>query len=450
MFPRLIRGAAPFLLFVASGAVAQTDPPVTPDDLRRHIEVLASDAFEGRAPGTEGETRTINYIAEQFRVRGLEPAGEGGSWFQPVGMAERTAQSHNVAWSAGGRALPFEQDQIILQGREPQIRLADAPVVFVGHGVRLPERGIDQLAGAELQGAVAVMLFEGPDVPGFPSFTQRARTVTEAGAAAIVALIDPDLQWSYVVRTYRQPTTRLASQTIAPVVGAMPMAAAQRLIAAAGGDLGRLLDDQPGSSFRAVTLPIRATIDVTTSVRPFTTHNVAGRIRGSGNSGQTLLYLGHWDHFGICRAEGEPDRICNGAVDNASGIATLIEIAGRLARPPHPPRDILFLATTAEETGLLGAEQFVRTPLVPLPSIVAALNLDMVADPSRRRGGVRARPRPCRRSTRRSMRPLQRWDGASTRTSTRRPTARGRTAGRWPAPESRRSCSAAPFPTWRC
>lgn len=383
MFLRLIRGAAPFLLILASAAAAQTDPPVSPADLRRHIEVLASDAFEGRSPATEGETKTINYVAEQLRARGVEPAVEGGSWFQPVGIVVRMARSHDVRWTANGRALPFDQGQIVLQGRDAQTRLADAPVVFVGHGVRMPERGVDQLAGVDLHGAVAVMLFDGPDVPGFPSFTQRVRMVTEAGAGAVIALTGADLNWDLVTRNYRQPTTRLASQAIAPLVGAMPLAAAQRLIGAAGGNLERLLNDQPGSSFRAVTLPIRATIDVATDVRPYKTHNVVGRIRGSragaGNGNESVLFLGHWDHLGLCRAEGEPDRICNGAVDNASGVAMLIEIAGRLVRQPRPARDVLILATTSEEIGLFGAEQFARTPVVPLSSIVAAINLDTVA-----------------------------------------------------------------------
>jgi hypothetical protein len=119
-------------------ALAQADAPVTPADMRRHIEILASDAFQGRAPATEGETRTINYIAEQFRARGLEPAGDNGTWFQPVGLVERTTRSHNVTWSANGRALTFDQSRIALQGREAEMRLDNAPMIFAGHGVALP------------------------------------------------------------------------------------------------------------------------------------------------------------------------------------------------------------------------------------------------------------------------------------------------------------------------
>ena len=379
MFCKLIRGAAPLLLLFATPASAQADAPVTTSDLRRHIEILASDAFQGRAPATEGETQSINYIAEQFRARGLEPAGVGGTWFQPVGLVERTTRSHQVRWSANGRDLPFDQADIALQGREAALRLTDVPVIFAGHGVRMPERGVDQLAGTDVRGAVVFVLFDAPDVPGFPPFSQRVRAVTDAGAAAVIAITGADLQWNFVTRNYHRATTKLASQVVSPVVGAMPQAAVQRLIAAAGGNFERLLNDQPGSSFRAVTLPMRATLEVNTDVRAYTSNNVIGRIRGTGNSGQSLLYLAHWDHFGICRPEGVADRICNGAVDNASGVATLIEVAGRLARQPHPPRDILFMATTAEELGLLGAEAFARNPTVPLASIVAAINLDTVA-----------------------------------------------------------------------
>ena len=164
-----------------------------------------------------------------------------------------------------------------------------------------------------------------------------------------------------------------------PVFGAMSWEGANALVQAAGMEIERLLNDQPGSSFRSVPLPLRADIHVTTEVRRFTSNNVVGRIRRSGGAGESIVLLGHWDHLGICRPEGEADRICNGAVDNASGIATLIEAAGRLAAGPRPERDILILATTAEEMGLLGAEAFGRDPPVTPGSIVAGLNVDTVA-----------------------------------------------------------------------
>jgi Zn-dependent M28 family amino/carboxypeptidase len=139
------------------------------------------------------------------------------------------------------------------------------------------------------------------------------------------------------------------------------------------------LNEQPGSSFRAATLPARVSIDATTNVTRTETSNVIGRLRGTGTTGENVMLLAHWDHLGLCRPEGAPDRICNGAVDNASGIAALIEIAGQLSRGDRPVRDVLFMATTAEEVGLVGAGWFADHPTVPLGSILAAINMDTIA-----------------------------------------------------------------------
>jgi hypothetical protein len=380
MFMRLARGLAPLALLLATSAAAQgSDPPVTTADLMRHIDRLASDAFQGRAPGTEGERLTTAYISEQLRARGVEPAGENGGWLQPVALVERGPQAATTQWSANGRPIAFEASDIVLIGREASARVENAPVVFAGHGARIPDRGVDQLAGADVRGAVVFILVQGPSVPGFPSLARRALDVSEAGAAAVIAVVGPDVPWEMARAASGRAVTRLDSVPVPGITGVMPMAAAQRLIEAAGGDFNRLLNEQPGSSFRAVTLPLRASLDVTSNVRRFASNNVVGRIRGSGQTNESLLLLAHWDHFGICRPEGAADRICNGAVDNASGVGMMIEIAGRLARQPRPQRDILVLATTAEESGLLGAEHFAHHPVVPVGSIVAAINMDTVA-----------------------------------------------------------------------
>ena len=201
MFLRLLGAAAPLLLLLAAPAAAQPDPPIAPADLRRHIEVLAADDFEGREPGTGGETRTVAYIAEQLGARGVEPAGTDG-WFQPLSLIERTARGYRAAWSAGGRELRFDPSEIALRGRDAEVRIDGAAVVFAGHGVRLPARGIDQLAGADVRGAVALILYEGPDVPGFPSYGERVRMVTEARACAVIGVVGPDLSWRSITRVY--------------------------------------------------------------------------------------------------------------------------------------------------------------------------------------------------------------------------------------------------------
>jgi Zn-dependent M28 family amino/carboxypeptidase len=379
MFSPLLRAAAPLFLLLSTPIAAQTSAPISTDDLMRHIRVLASDEFQGRKPGTEGETLTTRYIVEQFSSRGLEAAGVNGSWFQPVPLVERSAGSHQVNWTAGGRALQFNQDEILLLGKDENERIVDAPVVFAGHGARMPDRGIDQLAGTDLRGAVVLILLEGPQVEGFPPLGERRRAVTEAGAAAVIAIVG-SVPWERVRGAFSgQGTTQLQSAAVAELTGTMHMTTAQRLLAAGGGNFERLLNEQPGSSFRATRLPLQISLEVATNVNPYVTNNVVGRIRGSGNTGENVLFLSHWDHEGICRPEGIADRICNGAVDNASGIATMIELAGRLSQGPMPKRDILFLATTAEEMGLLGAEHFAAQPVVPANSIVAAINMDSVA-----------------------------------------------------------------------
>lgn len=382
MFWRLLRASLPLTIFCAAmPALAQSAAPVTPADLRPHIETLASDAYQGRAPGTEGEALTTRYIVDELARRGVEPAGDDGSWFQAVPLVERAAQGGEARWTSNGRALDFDQSNIALQGRDAEENVADAPVVFAGHGARMPERGIDQIAGTDVHGAVVIILLDPPPVAGFPSLSERMKAMADAGAAAVIALTGAELPWDEVRNYYHLAATKLATQTVPPIIGAMPVVAAQPLIAAAGGDLERLLNDQPGSSFRAVTLPMHATLHVTTSVRRYTTNNVVGRIRGSGSgaNGQSVLLLAHWDGLGTCRPEGAADRICNGAVDNASGVAALIEAAGRLAADPRPARDILLLATTSEEKGLIGAAWFAAHPVVPLSSIAAAINMDTIA-----------------------------------------------------------------------
>lgn len=331
----------------------------------RHIEVLASDAFEGRAPATEGERRTIAYISDQLRRRGVEPAGESGGWYQPVTLIERRARSHQARWSSGDRALSFDGGRMFLVGTEAAHQVRSASAVFAGHGLA------GQLAGADLRGAVAFVLVEGPDSPGFPSYAERERAVAQAGAAAVVGIVSDDMSWAMLA------AAAFAGETVidagAPVTGAIMAAEFDRLVAQAGGE-----PDVLRRASRVAALGFEATLDVVTDVRRYASNNVVGRIRGTGSGRESVLLLGHWDHLGRCRPEGAEDRICNGAVDNASGIALLIEVAGRLARR-RPERDVLILATTAEEVGLLGAQHFAVDPVVPLASIVAAINLDTIA-----------------------------------------------------------------------
>ncbi|HYW16474.1 MAG TPA: M20/M25/M40 family metallo-hydrolase [Allosphingosinicella sp.] len=369
--------AAVALLLFALPAAAE---PVSTQALRGHIDILASDAFEGREPGTEGENKSIAYIAAQMRSFGLEPGGPRNGWYQPLEVKGRKPGDQSSVWQArtGKRErIELGRDEIILLGRSARETLSEAPVVFAGHGAVIPEKGIDQLAGADLKGAVVLILYDTPEGAGLPGYPERAASVAAAGAAAVIGIMSRELPWPVVQRIYDSGQKRLAIHEPPPLAGAISQAAAETLVRAAGGELAALVATT-GPSFRPVPLKLRASFVVATSVEPIQTRNVLGRIRGSGGGGESLLFLSHWDHLGLCDKEG-PDRICNGAVDNASGIAALLEIARALGRGQRPKRDILFLATTAEEMGLLGAEYFASRPTVSLRSIVAAINMDTLA-----------------------------------------------------------------------
>jgi hypothetical protein len=386
--PRRFTPLLAALLVLAAGgqAAAQASGRIIEADLRRHVEVLASDRFEGREPGTGGERLTIDYIVRELTARGVQPGAGQGGWLQPVRLVRRGVARHRLRWTRAGRAVGVPDDAVVLTGRDASARIRDARVIFAGHGAVMPDRGIDQLAGADFRNAVALILYEGPQVEGFPSFTDRVKALAKAGAVAVIGIVGPELPWDQVRRAAAGGSVQLDEPGLPQAFGAMSWEGAAALVKGAGRDLEQLINDQPGSSFRSVPLSLRAGLEVDAQVRRFTSNNVVGRIPGSGGSGsggegegEAIVLLGHWDHLGICRPEGEADRICNGAVDNASGIAALIEAAGRLVAGERPKRDVLILATTAEEMGLLGAEAFARNPPVPRRSIVAGINVDTLA-----------------------------------------------------------------------
>jgi peptidase M28-like protein len=373
----VVRFLAALLVFAAFPVAAQS---VSPAALRVHIDTLAGDAFEGRAPGGEGERKTVVYIAGRMQAFGLEPAGPANSWYQPLEVIVRRPGEQTSLWRGKKKRerLELDRDAIILVGRGAHETLSDASVLFAGHGAVIPDQGIDQLAGADLEGAVVLILYDAPEGGGFPGYSERVKAIAARGAAAVIGIVGKDLPWPVVQRVYEAGQKRLAIDPPAPIQGAMSQAAAEALFLASASDPAALLD-APDPSFRAVPLKLRATLDVATAIESVATRNVLGRLRGSGAAGESLLYLAHWDHLGLCDPDAERDRICNGAVDNASGVAALLEIARALVRGPRPKRDILFLATTAEEMGLLGARYFAARPVVPLSSILAAINMDTVA-----------------------------------------------------------------------
>jgi len=225
------------------------------------------------------------------------------------------------------------------------------------------------------------MLFDNaPFGDKLPRYRERRQMLADAGAAGVLVIATDALPWAQLRDALAGKTTRAASAKAgAPISGFISLEATDALFRKAGEDGAALREAARSADYRGTALPVTADLAATTAVRAYDSHNVVAKLPGARPDGKAVLFLGHWDHLGICAPEGEADRICNGAVDNASGIAVLIEVAKRLGSGVRPDRDIYFLATTAEEMGLLGAHRFASDPSVPLKDITVALNIDTIA-----------------------------------------------------------------------
>ena len=366
-----------FAIPSAFAASAKSDEPVTEAELAESIKILSSDAFEGRGPGTEGEDRTIAYIVGEWAKFGLEPVpGSATPWLQGVPLIETQAVSGTATFKAKGRDLGIGADGVSLTGRDGTISLGNLPLVFVGYGLD----GAGKV-NADVNGKVAVMLYDNaPFGNNLPRYRERRQKLAEAGASAVLVVASDDALWDQLRNSVGSKATRLASAAQgAPVTGFLSPAAADALFQKAGQDGGKLRESAKAADYKGAALPVTVDLATTSTVRAYESNTIIAKLPGAKPDGRAVLFLGHWDHLGICAPEGAADRICNGAVDNASGIAVLTAVAKRLASGQRPDRDIYFMATTAEEKGLLGAHWFADHPVVPLADITVALNIDTIA-----------------------------------------------------------------------
>ena len=353
--------------------------PISESEVRAHIAVLASDEFEGRGPGSAGETKTLDYLAKTWASYGLVSGTNDAArpWFQPVPLVERKPYAQAVSASVRGKVLKLAEDGVALSGRNPTDRVTGEPL-FVGFGVNLQGE-----VYADVKGRIVLMLADEPVIEGgvkLPTARERQKLLAGAGAAAVLVVPPPGAPWGGMRSQIATGSMRLASDDIgAPIGGLVRGDVADTLLRTARLSM---LDAQLRAAnldFAPVTLPVTLDLATSTTVRAFDSHNVIGKIPGSKPGSGAVLLLGHWDHFGICRSEEAEDRICNGAVDNASGMAVLLTVAERLARGAPMERDVYVMGTTAEERGLLGAYYFADHPVVPLKDILVALNVDTVA-----------------------------------------------------------------------
>lgn len=361
-------------LIVSGAARAE---PIGEADLLRHIEILASDAFEGREPGTTGENKTVNYIATQWVRAGLRPAGDKGSWYASVPLVERTPETYRLSFTHKnwGNSVRVQQDEIILRSRDPAFRQSNISVIYAGYA----EQG---QGGRSVAGKLVLLSSKPPeDRDDMPDFRKRKLQLMEDGAVGVISVIDDQDRWARVLRIFQRGSTVLAGpENHAELEGLISFEQFRKLAGQSGLDAETLLANKEAISI--IDLGLNASARAETQVRSYISHNVVGKIPGTDPERGAVLFMGHWDHFGICRVKDslEPakDRICNGAVDNASGISLLIETATRLSGTDHD-RGIYFLATTAEEKGLLGARAFIENPPIALEEYIAVFNADTIA-----------------------------------------------------------------------
>jgi Zn-dependent M28 family amino/carboxypeptidase len=396
----------PALLVLASAltACSRPDPAkvMSAESLARNVQVLASDAFEGREPASAGEEKTVTWLRDEFAALGLQP-GNGDSWFQAVPLVEITANSDaTLSFDGKGYSATLNQgkDTVLFTKRVTEaVALEASPLVFVGYGVTAPEAGWDDFKDLDVRGKTLLVLVNDPDferadagadsafkgrrMTYYGRWTYKYEEAARRGAAGVL-LIHEDAPagygWGVVTGSWTGPQFDLVSADKnmgrAAVEGWITQDAAQALLKAAGQDLAALKATALSKDFRPVELGITASTALTNTIRTQDSRNVVAVLPGRERPDEYVVYLAHWDHLGR-NAGLEGDQIFNGAVDNATGTAGLVELARAFkAMGPAPARSVVFLAVTAEESGLLGSRWYGENPVFPLASTVAAINID--------------------------------------------------------------------------
>ncbi len=373
-------------------------PAVDTESFTTHVKTLSGDEFLGRKPFTKGDTLTVNYIADEFRDIGLEP-GNGDSYFQEVPMVEITSTpGSSLVFSAGGKALRlgYLDDYVIGSPRtDTQINVPETELVFAGFGIVAPEYQWNDYAGLDASGKTVVVmvgdpgfyddsLFKGDTMTYYGRWTYKFEEAARQGATGVLIIHETGAAsygWNVVRTGWTGPQLALETPGGAPPPAAfegwITTEAANRLFELAGHTDLVAHAKKPG--FKPVPLNVTTGVSIANHVRKSTSNNVLGKVSGSKYPDEYLIYTAHWDHLGV----GEPvdgDSIYNGAIDNASGVAALFELAKAFKSVDTPPeRSILFLAVTAEEQGLLGSAYYASHPVYPLAKTVANINIDALS-----------------------------------------------------------------------
>jgi Zn-dependent M28 family amino/carboxypeptidase len=387
----------------APAAIVATEmklPTISEQTMKDVTKELSLDSYEGRAPGTAGETKTVAYLIEKFKAAGLEP-GNNGSWTQDVPLVEITAKNVSAlsVSDKSGRAMSFAYGDEFVVGsyREtPKTTVDQSELVFVGHGIVAPEKGWNDYAGVDVKGKTVVVMVNDPDFDAkdlngefggkamtyYGRWTYKYEEAARQGAAAVLIIHDDApaaYGWSVVNSSWTgtqflaQSKDGGASQTAAN--GWIQKSVAKEIFAAAGQDLDKQMAAAKQKGFKAMPLNLTATMNFENDIAKKASKNVIGLLKGAKKPEEYVLYTAHWDHLGKCTAK-DGDDICNGAVDNATGTAALVTLADSHKKAGAPDRSVVFLAVTAEESGLLGSKFYAENPVFPLAQTVGGVNMD--------------------------------------------------------------------------
>lgn len=399
---RLFSSVGLFALAALGGCSepAETDAreTITAEELTRHTRTLSSDRFLGRAPEGPGEEKTVSYLIEQFKSAGLHP-GNGDSWVQEVPLVSITAEPDaNLEVSGEDASETFEYgSEAMLWTRrlEEEVTLNDSELVFVGYGIRAPEYDWNDYAGVDVEGKTVVMLvndpgfatqdpelFNGNAMTYYGRWTYKYEEAARQGAAGAIIIHEEKpagYPWAVVEGGWSGKQFHLADrgdEAFTKIEGWVTREAADRLFDAAGMDLEALKQQAEQPGFEARPMNLRAGTRITNRLERSSSNNVLAKIPGTKRPDETVIFMGHWDHLGQDPSL-EGDQIYNGAVDNATGIAALLELAEAFAQSdPQPERTVVFMPVTAEEQGLLGSKYYTQNPVYPLDKTAAAINID--------------------------------------------------------------------------
>ncbi len=382
---------------------------ITADAMLTHIKVLSSDDFEGRAPGSAGEDLSVQYITDQFKKLGLKPGNPDGTYVQEVPLAGlRPTPTLSLDLGQGLVPLQYPQNYVAATARlVTEVKVENSEIVFVGYGIVAPEYGWDDYKDVDVRGKTILMLISDPVLPDpsdpsqidekmfkgrsmtyYGRWTYKYQIAASKGAAAAIIIHETgpagypysvvETSWQREIYEVDAPDGNLGTVAVRSWI---TLDVAKQLLASSGHDFDRLKTDAQSKAFQPVALGGKASFTVENRLRAFKSRNVLARIDGSdpARRDEWIIYSAHWDHLGRGDdVDGKP-RIFRGAIDNASGVAALLELArAYMTLDPAPKCSVLFMAPTAEESGLLGARYYASHPLYPLAKTLANINIDGV------------------------------------------------------------------------